>query len=90
MCDPSAEQLATMMQAEDVDRVRAATVRLPEPQRQVISARFDGGLTQGEIAAMLGVTVSAVKNRFRVAYANLERLLGIVRQPRANPAGASE
>jgi RNA polymerase sigma factor (sigma-70 family) len=51
--------------------------RLPELERGVFDLLWYEGLTQGEAASVLGVTERTVKNRWRSAKLELQRLLGV-------------
>jgi RNA polymerase sigma-70 factor (ECF subfamily) len=50
--------------------------RLSEPEREVFDLLWYEGLTQAEAASALGVTERTVKNRWRNAKLELQRLLG--------------
>jgi RNA polymerase sigma-70 factor (ECF subfamily) len=58
------------------DRVRAALAVLPALDREVLVLRYLEGLATAEVAAVLGVGVSAVKMRHRRALGRLCRVLG--------------
>jgi RNA polymerase sigma-70 factor (ECF subfamily) len=49
---------------------------LPQAAREVFDLLWYEGLTQAEVAQMLGVTERTVKNRWRSAKLELQRLLG--------------
>jgi RNA polymerase sigma-70 factor (ECF subfamily) len=57
--------------AETAARVRAATLRLPRRQREVLTLRVDADLPFAEIAATLGVTENAAKVSFHLAVKRL-------------------
>ncbi len=59
----------------DVDRVAAATRKLTDAQREVISLRFAGGLAIAEVALAMGKSQGAVKAIQHGAIAALRRLL---------------
>ena len=50
--------------------------RLPQPEREVFDLLWYEGLTQADAASVLGVTERTVKNRWRSAKLELQRLLG--------------
>lgn len=56
--------------------VGAALKTLPEAQRRVVELAFYGGLSQSEIATLLGEPLGTVKSRTRAA---MERLRGTLR-----------
>ena len=49
---------------------------LPEAEREVFDLLWYEGLTQAEAARVLGVTDRTVKNRWRSAKLELQRVLG--------------
>jgi RNA polymerase sigma-70 factor (ECF subfamily) len=53
-----------------------AVQRLPQAEREVFDLLWYEGLTQAEAAQLLGVTDRTVKNRWRSAKLELQRLLG--------------
>lgn len=57
------------------DRFRAAVNALPEPQRDAISLRIDGGLRLEDIARVTGVGVETAKSRLRYATKTLKEAL---------------
>jgi RNA polymerase sigma-70 factor (ECF subfamily) len=69
-----------LLREELRDRVQAALTRLPEHYREVLVLRFLEELSTSEMAAVLGITVAAVKTRQTRALDRLGRLLG--RDPR--------
>lgn len=61
--------------AEVVARVRAAVAALPAGQRRAVTLFYLAGLTQREVAALLGVEVGAVKARLHKARRSLRAQL---------------
>lgn len=75
--------------------VRAAVRAMPEPERQVLQLAYDGGLSQSEIAQLLGQPLGTVKTRTRRALARLRDVLERVPElppgrPSLHPADATE
>jgi RNA polymerase sigma-70 factor, ECF subfamily len=62
--------------AEQAARVRAAVLRLPRRQREVLTLRIDGELPFAEIADALGITENAAKVTFHHATKRLRALVG--------------
>ena len=68
--------------AEEAFRVHAAVDGLPQPEREVIELAYFDGLSQSEVAALLGAPLGTVKTRTRRALAHLavrlaeERVMG--------------
>jgi RNA polymerase sigma factor (TIGR02999 family) len=71
----------------DLDRALNRLEQLNERQSQVVTYRFFGGLTQKEIAEVLGVSESTVRRDWRLARAWLSREL---RQSSAEDAANSD
>jgi len=71
--DPGQE--ASALTAEDVDRLRAALVRLGDAARTPIELAYYEGLSQSAIAERLGQPLGTVKTRMRVALAQLREWL---------------
>ena len=71
LSDPQAE----LMMSEARAAVRAAMVRLPPAQRQVIELAYFGGLTHVEIAERTGEPLGTVKTRVRLGMLKLRESL---------------
>jgi RNA polymerase sigma-70 factor (ECF subfamily) len=70
--DPGGEPATLAEWTEFHEKVQ----RLPEAEREVFDLLWYEGLTQAEAAQVLGVTERTVKNRWRSAKLELQRLLG--------------
>lgn len=77
-----------VLHAERMSELREAVERLPERQRTVVTLHFLGGLTQGQIGAMLGVSNSRVCQIEATAIQSLRRILG--NRPSTRPAGSAQ
>jgi len=64
-------------QSDFRDHLRGAIIQLTDLQAQVISLRFAAGLSNAEIAAIMGRTEGAVKSLQYSALQNLNRLMTI-------------
>jgi len=67
------EQAASALER---DAVRAALASLPDEQREAVLLAYFGGFTQAEIAEQVGVPLSTIKGRTRLA---LEKLAAYLR-----------
>ena len=67
-----------MLAAVEAATVRAAVERLPEGERCVVALHHLAGMPYAEVAAFLGITVSAAKKRAWSARARLKELLPMV------------
>jgi RNA polymerase sigma-70 factor (ECF subfamily) len=65
-----------MIAADDATLLRRAVAALPERQRQALVLRWFDGLTNPEVAAVLGVSVKAVESLLVRAFAALRQHLG--------------
>jgi RNA polymerase sigma-70 factor (ECF subfamily) len=73
----SAESASEASARGELQRViRAALARLTPAQRRVIDIAFYSGLSQSEIALLLGEPLGTVKTRIRTAMRRLRELLG--------------
>jgi len=70
---PSTDDLAASREASGL--VRAALLRLTEPQRRVIDLIFNAGYKYREAAEVLGIPVGTVKSRLHAA---IQRVAGII------------
>ena len=70
--DPSQQ----VMDIEDEQRVRMAVSRLPEPYREVITLRYFGDLSLGEIGAVTARPVGTVKAQVHRGLHRLRALIG--------------
>jgi RNA polymerase sigma-70 factor (ECF subfamily) len=72
----SAEDSAEVSERGEVQRsIRAALALLTAPQRRVIEIAFYSGLSQSQIATLLGEPLGTVKTRIRTAMRRLRELL---------------
>jgi RNA polymerase sigma factor (sigma-70 family) len=69
----------------DDSHVRKALASLPDGQREVIALHWFAGLSFGEVAQIVGASLTAVKVRAHRGYGRLRELLG----PDAGPAAPS-
>ena len=74
---------AALERGETARAVRASLGTLPEPQRRAVMLAFFGGLSHGDVAAVLGIPLGTAKTRIR---AGLHRLRDALR-PYAPEAG---
>jgi RNA polymerase sigma factor (sigma-70 family) len=76
--DPAAGPGETVLAATQASEVRAAVERLPEGERCVIALHHLAELPYADVAAFLGISVSAAKKRAWSARARLKELLPMV------------
>jgi RNA polymerase sigma-70 factor (ECF subfamily) len=67
-----------VLASDDGRRARLALARLPEEQQRLLSMLYLDGLTQREVADLLGVPLGTVKSRTHVAMGALRRALHAV------------
>ncbi|MGD8791916.1 MAG: sigma-70 family RNA polymerase sigma factor [Anaerolineae bacterium] len=70
--DGPEQSVALTMERE---RVRAAMAQLPEEQRQVLALAYFQGLTQSQMAQVLGLPLGTVKTRIRLGMKKLREML---------------
>ena len=68
--DRTDDVVAAREQSRDAQRL---VKELPAEQREVIELAYFGGMTQGEIAAKVGIPIGTVKGRSRLALEKLRR-----------------
>jgi RNA polymerase sigma-70 factor (ECF subfamily) len=73
--DPSPDHTLAIETQFTMEMVRAATEKLPEAQRQVISLRFGAGLSVAETAQALNKTENNVKVLQHKAIAKLQQMV---------------
>ena len=78
LVDPAAGAEEVVLADAEAAEVRAAVERLPEGERCVVALHYLAGMRYGEVAAFLGITVSAAKKRAWSARARLKELLPMV------------
>ena len=71
--DPSQK----LMRVQDQQQIRTALSRLPEPYREVITLRYFGDLSLGEIGAVTGRPVGTVKAQ---VHRGLQRLRTLIEE----------
>jgi len=64
-------------QSLDIEQLSIATRRLTEAQREVVSLRFSGGLSIGEVAKIMGKSQGAVKALQHSAILALRKILSV-------------
>jgi RNA polymerase sigma-70 factor (ECF subfamily) len=81
--DSSRDPAESLLARERVERLEAALVTLPEPQRAVIHLHAFEGLSFAEVGRILGASEGAVRVRAFRAYARLrEALVDLAREER--------
>ena len=71
----SSETLA--MKNQQGERLRRAVLELPEPLREVVTARFWGEVSVREIAGLLGLSEPAIRKRLKKALTILDNALEV-------------
>jgi RNA polymerase sigma-70 factor (ECF subfamily) len=75
--DPEVDRVwDSVAQKHDVDRVRQAMSLLTPIQRQALTLAYFDGMTQSQIADLLGLPLGTVKTRIRDALKRLGEILG--------------
>jgi RNA polymerase sigma-70 factor (ECF subfamily) len=75
--DPEVDRVwDSVAQKHDVDRVREAMGLLTAIQRQALTLAYFDGMTQSQIAELLGLPLGTVKTRIRDALKRLGETLG--------------
>lgn len=72
---PAADPAAIVVARDEAERVRAAIEALPEPERLVVALHYLAGLSYPEVAAFLGIGLSAARKQAHVARARMKELL---------------
>ena len=75
MSDRDREPETEVVASSQIDEMRDAVLRLPERQRIVINLRYLGGLTQSQVATVLGLSTSRISQIESGALLELRRLL---------------
>lgn len=75
LADDRGTALDSLVQAERVRALRAAVAALPEDAQEVLALRYGDGLKHAEIAALLGQSTDAVKQRLSRAQRSLREML---------------
>lgn len=73
--EPASDPSESYGQVEDRETVQQALIRLPEAQRKPIEMAYYGGLTQVEIAQVLGEPLGTIKTRMRLGMQKLRAIL---------------
>jgi RNA polymerase sigma-70 factor, ECF subfamily len=64
LADETGTPLDTLVREEELRQVRAVLLELPPDVREMFALHYGDGLRHAEIAALLGLEVAAVKQRF--------------------------
>jgi RNA polymerase sigma-70 factor (ECF subfamily) len=75
--DPARTVEETVAQSQAAERLRRAVLDLPDPQREVVVARYWAEVSVREIARLEGITEPAVRKRLKRALAILEEALEV-------------
>jgi RNA polymerase sigma-70 factor (ECF subfamily) len=73
--DPRADALEQMAAREEAARLASAIANLPDGARRAFQLHKIDGLSQGEVAARLGISKSGVEKHMAVAMKYLRRAL---------------
>jgi RNA polymerase sigma factor (sigma-70 family) len=77
VADDAPDPSTIVERAQERDRIRASVEALPEPERAVIALHYLGGLPYPDVAAFLGISVSAAKKRSFTARRRLAETFGM-------------
>jgi RNA polymerase sigma factor (sigma-70 family) len=66
------DALETVVRLDEAERVHEALDRLPPGEREVVLLRYSAGLNSADIAAALGISHSAARQRLSRAMRRLE------------------
>lgn len=75
LADEAGTPLDALVREEDLREVRALLLELPDDVREMFALRYGDGLKHGQIAAIMGIGVAAVKQRFSRALRDLKARL---------------
>ncbi|MDI1449656.1 sigma-70 family RNA polymerase sigma factor [Polyangium sp. 6x1] len=75
LADDRATPLDSLVQKERIRALRAAVAALPDHVQEVLALRYGDGLEHAEIAALLGESTAAVKQRLSRAQRSLREVL---------------
>jgi len=93
LAGPSPDPLRGLIRTEEADRVRSLVARQPAPIRELFALHYGQGLRVREIALLLDLSESAVKQRLSRARQTIRAQLQDdenQRTPTAMPVGASK
>jgi RNA polymerase sigma-70 factor (ECF subfamily) len=73
--DPQPSPMEALLEKEKLDRLREALQELPEQMRRCVQLRVMKGVSQQEIAAIIGISVNTVKSHLHQAQRILKEKL---------------